>query len=251
MSIEQASFRRGQTSNDQLYLKVAAPVFCSQLTYLFNLSLATATVPRQWKTACITPVPKVPTPHQPADYRPISITPILTRVMERAVVHTYLYTAIQKPPTGLTFSDQYAFRPTASTTAAIISLLQSITDMLLSNPFVIVISLDFTKAFDTVRHSSLMNKMAKLDLPAVVYNWLAAFFTGHEQRTIYYGEVSSTRSITASIIQGSSIGPASNAVLAADLQPLHASNRFAKFADDTYLVVPAVNAMERCHLRGR
>ena len=52
--------------------------------------------------------------------------------------------------------------------------------MLLSNPFVIVISLDFTKAFDTVRHSSLMNKMAKLDLPAVVYDWLAAFFTGHE-----------------------------------------------------------------------
>ena len=135
----------------------------------------------------LTPVPKVPTPHQPADYRPISITPILTRVMKRAVVHTYLYPAIQKPPTGLTFSDQYAFRPTASTTAAI-SLLQSITDMLLSNPFVIVISLDFTTAFDTVRHSSLMNKMAKLDLPAVVYNWLAAFFTGHEHRTIY-GEV--------------------------------------------------------------
>jgi len=117
--------------------------------------------------------------------------------------------------------------------------------MLPSNPFVIVISLDFTKAFDTVRHSSLINVMAKLDLPAVVYNWLVAFFTGHEHRTIYYREVSSTRSITASIIQGSSIGPASNAVLAADLQPIHASNRFVKFADDTYLVVPAVNADSR------
>ena len=80
------------------YLKVAAPVFCRQLAYLFNLSLATATVPHQWKEACITRAPKVPVPSQPADFRPISITPILTRVMERAVVHTYLYPAIQKNP---------------------------------------------------------------------------------------------------------------------------------------------------------
>ena len=87
--------------------------------------------------------------------------------------------------------------------------------------------------------------MAKLDLPAVVYNWLVAFFTGHAHRTVYNKEVSSTRSITASIIQGSSIGPASYTVTAADLQPLYASNRFFKFADDTYLVVPAESADTR------
>jgi len=81
--------------------------------------------------------------------------------------------------------------------------------------------------------------MAKLDLPAVVYDWLVAFFTGHAHRTVYNKEVSSTRSIMASIIQGSSIGPASYTVTAADLQPLYASNRFFKFAEDTYLVVPA------------
>jgi len=221
------------------YLKVAAPLFCNQLAYLFNLSFATASVPQphQWKEACITPVPKVSAPQLPADYRPISITPILTRIMERAVVRSYLYLAFQKPPPGLEFSDQFAFRPTASTTAAIISLLQTVTTLLQSNPFVVVISLDFSKAFGTVRHSSLLAKMAKLDLPAVVYNWLVAFFTGHAHRTVV--EVSSTRSITASIIQGSSIGPASYTVTAADLQPLNASNQFFKFADDTYLVVPA------------
>jgi len=138
-----------------------------------------------------------------------------------------------------------SLRPTASTTAAIISLLQTVTTLLQSNPFVVVISLDFSKAFDTVRHSSLLAKMAKLDLPAVVYYWLVAFFTGHAHRTVYNKEVSSTRSITASIIQGSCIGPASYTVTAADLQPLHASNRFIKFADDTYLVVPAESADTR------
>ena len=91
---------------------------------------------------------------------------------------------------------QFAFRRTASTVAAIISLLQTVTTLLQSNPFVVVISLDFSKAFDTVRHSSLLAKMAKLDLPAVVYNWLVAFFTGHAHRTVYNKEVSSiTRSI--------------------------------------------------------
>jgi len=82
------------------YLKVAAPIFCNHLAYLFNLSLAASSVPRQWKEACIRQIPKVPAPQQPADFRPISITPILTRMMERAVVRSFLflYPAFLKPP---------------------------------------------------------------------------------------------------------------------------------------------------------
>ena len=66
------------------------------------------------------------------------------------------------------------------------------------------ISLDFSKAFDSVRHSTLL------------------FFSDHAHRTVYNGEVSSMKSISASIVQGSSVGPASYAVTAADLRPLHA-----------------------------
>jgi len=139
-------------------------------------------------------------------------------MMERAVVRSFLYPAFLKLPPSLSFSDQYAFRPSGSTTAAIVSLLQTVTSLLQSNPFVVVISLDFSKAFDTVRHSSLLTKMAELDLPAVVCNWLVAFFAGHAHRTVYNDEVSSTRSISASIIQGSSLRPASYAVTAADLK---------------------------------
>ena len=79
--------------------------------------------------------------------------------------------------------------------------------------------------------------MAKLDLPwAVVYYWLVASFTGHAHRTVYNKELSSTRSIAASIVQGSSTGqrPILSQPLTS-MQPLHASNRFIKFADDTYL----------------
>ena len=124
--------------------------------------------------------------------------------------------------------------------------------MLLTNPFVVVISLDFSKAFDTVRHSTLLTKMAELDLPLPVYNWLVSLIDGHTHRTVYNGGVSSTMSISASIVQGSSLGPASYAVIAADLNPLHADNKFVKFADDTYLVIPAnsvhTHAVELDHI---
>ena len=80
------------------YLKIAAPIFCHHLSYLFNLSLSTSTVPLQWKEACIRPIAKIPSPRQPADFRPISVTPILTRLMERAIVRSFLYPAFLKPP---------------------------------------------------------------------------------------------------------------------------------------------------------
>jgi len=80
---------------------------------------------------------------------------------------------------SLCFSDQFAFRPIGSTTAALIALLHTVGDMLATNGFVYIIALDFSKAFDTVRHSSLMDKMAQLAMPDQVYNWIKDFFNGH------------------------------------------------------------------------
>jgi len=62
-------------------------------------------------------------------------------------------------PGSATYLDQFAFRPTGSPTATIISFLNSVTKLLLTNPYVVVISLDFSKAFDRVRHSTIMHKM--------------------------------------------------------------------------------------------
>ena len=64
--------------------------FCKPISQLFNLSLATSTVPTQWKQASIRPVPKVASPTLLTDFRPISVTPVLTRTMERFVVSFYI-----------------------------------------------------------------------------------------------------------------------------------------------------------------
>ena len=127
------------------FLKVSAPCFARPLAYLFNLSLSQSYVPTQWKGASITPISKVPTPKSPADYRPISITPVLSRCMEKLVVREYIYPSLETMPDGLSVDDQFAFRPTGSTTAAIIATLDKITELLLTNNYVRVISLDFSK----------------------------------------------------------------------------------------------------------
>ena len=109
------------------------------------------------------PVPKVFMPTCNAEFQPISITPVLTRLIEKDVVREHLYPALLSPLPDLTFTDQFAFRLSGSTTAALIHLLRTITELLSVNPYVIVTALDFSKAFNTVRHSSLLQKFAKLD----------------------------------------------------------------------------------------
>jgi len=224
------------------FLRLGAPAFAAPIAQLFNQSFIRSTVPQQWKKAAITPIPKVSHPTIPSQYRPISITPVLSRVMERHIVKTYIYPSLLQPPPELYFHDQFAFRPTGSTTAALIAMLQAISDMLTQYPYVHVFALDFSKAFDTVRHSTLLEKLAKLDLPDEAYNWLKDFFDGHSHCTQFAGSVSSFADILASVIQGSAIGPASYVVIASDLHSVNQVNRLFKFADDTYLLVPSINS---------
>jgi len=117
--------------------------------------------------------------------------------------------------------------------------------MLSTDQYVHVFLFDFTKAFDTIRNETLMNKMAQLNIPDNMYNWVKAFFEQHFHCTRYTGECSTVAAMKASAIQGSGLGPASFIVTAADLHPTTPGNRILKFTDDTYLVVPAANSSSR------
>jgi len=101
--------------------------------------------------------------------------------------------------------------------------------------------MDLTKAFDTVRHSSLMLKLGSLEIPDHAYNWLANYFQNRGHVTRFGGVISEAAAINASVIQGSVVGPASFAVGVSDLHPKHKSNRMVKLADDTYLLVGSSN----------
>ena len=106
----------------------------------------------QWKQTRICPVPKTSGPTQPSDFRPISVTPVLSRITEKIIVHDFLYPALNNPLSTLNFTDQYGFRPSSSTTAALIALLHKVTEALETNHYVVVLALDFSKAASIIRH---------------------------------------------------------------------------------------------------
>ena len=219
------------------YLRLAAPKYASILAHLINQSLLASHVPSQWKTAVILPIAKIPSPQTPADYRPISILPVLSRLVEKELVRTILYPALSNATTSISLSDQFAYRPTGSTTTAIITMLDHITILLRSNEYVTVISMDYSKAFDTVRHSSLMNKMSNLNIPDNIYNWMINYFNERKHITKFGGDKSTELTISASVVQGSALGPAAFIVTASDLHPVHPNNKLVKYADDMYLIV--------------
>ena len=130
-------------------------------------------------------------------------------------------------------------------TAALVAILQFVTELLSCNLHVVVITLDFSKAFDTVSHSTLLHKMASMNIPDDVYSWLVDFFSGHSHCTRFRGSTSRQLDISASIMQGSAIGPASYVVNAADLTTVTAGNLMFNYADDTYIVIPAANTNSR------
>ena len=193
----------------------------------------------QWKRATILPLAKVNSPCVPADYRPISITSVLSRIIERYVVKSFIYPALIVPPPFLRFVDQFAFRPTGSCTAALISLLQKVTALLATNECVHIIALNFSKAFDSVRHVTIMDNFAQLEMPDDVYNWIVDFFHEHMHCTKFGYDTSSNVNINASVIQGSAIGPASFVVGMSDLTTTHANNVMSKYADDLTLIIPS------------
>src|SRR6218665_3837129 len=135
--------------------------------------------------------------------------------------------------------DQCAFRRTGSTTAALIALHQKTTTLLTVEPYAALISLGFTKAFDTVRHSTLVRKLSFIDIPDAIYNFFICFLEQGSHVTRYAGRTSEIAPINASVEEGSGFGPSSFDVVAFDLHPLHQTNFIVKYSDDTYFIVPA------------
>ena len=117
------------------------------ITHIINTSTKLGVVPGAWKKAYVTPVPKVRNASEYtsfADLRLISVTPILSRVTENIVVRKYLWPLMDNE----LMRDQFAFRPTGSTTAALIELMPLLYSMFdQGNDYVRCILIDYSKAF--------------------------------------------------------------------------------------------------------
>ena len=93
--------------------------------------------------------------------------------------------------------DQYAFKPTGSTTAALTYCMHQVTSLLEENNYVRCLLIDFSKAFDKVDHIILVQELETLDLPAYVINWICSFLTGLSQQCNINGHLSKPKALVS------------------------------------------------------
>ena len=205
------------------------------VTHILTLSFTQGVVPDQWRTAIVSPVPKVTKPITITDYRPISVTPLLSRLAERLVVSNWLLPSL--PPELI--DDQFGFRPTGSTECALTFLMHHVASMLETATYVRCLMVDFSKAFDVVDHVILFKKLTSLSMPDVAINWFISFFSERKQYLKIDGKLSMQQTINSSVVQGSGVGPMCYVVMESDLRTLSLLNKLCKYADDTNLLVPS------------
>ena len=112
-----------------------------------------------------------------SDLRPISVTPILSRMVERLIVKDHIFPAI----TLAELYDQYGFKPTDSTTAALVDITNTISFMLETNKYVHCLLINFSKAFDSVDHLIVINKLKALNIADNIVQWVVSFLTDRNQ----------------------------------------------------------------------
>ena len=100
----------------------------------------------------------------------------------------------------------------------------------------------YSKAFDSVRHHTLISKISTFAVPNSFHNWLADFLFSRTHQTTVLENRSAFLPINASIIQGLGVGPACYVVNCSDLHTVHPTNLVVKYADDTYLIIPVTNS---------
>jgi len=150
-------------------LKSARLELATIIGHLFNASLRLSYVPTQWKSANITPIPKVAHPKEGSDYRPKALTSTLCKIFERVIAKTILeYTR-----NIWEINKQYGFLPGRSTMDAIVKVIEDWSHAKDQRLPTQAVFFDFAKAFDLVNHHTLLTKL-QVHLPPWLVSWIAA-----------------------------------------------------------------------------
>ena len=154
---------------------------------LFSTSLEEGILPQGCKDGNVTPIFKKDKKHQPGNYRPVSLTSIPCRVMEKLVRNAIMEHLINN---NLLSKFQHGFIKARSCTTQLLAVLDVWTDVIEQGENVDAIYLDYAKVFDTVPHTRLLAKLSGYGIGGKLIKWIAAFLEGRRQRVIVNGSKS-------------------------------------------------------------
>ena len=186
------------------FLKMLSSELSLPLTIIFNTSLTSAILPAQWLNSIVVPIYKKSFRYEPLNYRPISLTSVPCKILERAIVKNI--TAYLEDNHILS-PNQFGFRAGHSTVDQLLLTYNDITNMVDNGEVVDLLFFDYSKAFDTVCHRVLLQKLSCLGITGEVLNWIEVFLTSRSMKVKVSDCFSRPVSVTSGVPQGSVLGP--------------------------------------------
>ena len=225
----------GHDGLSSIQLKCISSNIIAILTHIINQSLCTGIFPDSLKLAKISPIFKKGNPHLTDNYRPISLLPIISKVLEKVVfLQVYDYFVENK----LLYDSQYGFRKLHSTEYAALEFTDKIVTNLDQGKLPLAIFLDLSKAFDTIDHSILIHKLNYYGIQGTALNWFTSYLHDRKQY-VQFNNCNSTPSvITTGVPQGSILGPLLFIIYMNDIAKVTDKFHFTLYADDTSLIEP-------------
>ena len=213
-------------------LRAVASGISRSLASLFNASLRCGHLPREWKSAHVTPVYKGGDGQLVGNYRPVSVLPVVVKVFEK-IVYRQLYNYLQE--NNVLSPLQFGFRPGHTTQDVVVSMVDEWRKALDEDKLVGSIMLDLSKAFDSVDHGIVLRKLDRYGVRGDELMWFRGYLDGRRQRVCVGEAKSNWCDVLKGVPQGSILGPLLFILYANDLPQAVQQCRVKQYADDTTL----------------
>ena len=228
----------GNDNISSFFLKLALPFVAKSLLKIFNTSLETSKFPDTWKTARVAPIFKDGDKSIRSNYRPISVLPVVSRLFEK-LVFNQLYKYLDS--NRLLSNGQSGFRLLFSTLTCLLKTTDEWYDGFDNGYMIGSVFIDLRKAFDTVNHEILCQKLEHYGVCDRNLSWFQSYLSNRKQFCRVNGIDSETERIEIGVPQGSCLGPLLFLVYINDLPCAVKNSTTSMYADDTTLFFRSMN----------